>query len=130
MARRKMGDIPEKESPAPGGQTEAKVDQNEVSLLDVPEFFGDKVALITDSTSFTVFLSRQVPVLVRSQNAGTSRPAVTLHMSPQTAKDLALLLIDQIDQHEREWGQIETAFTRRRTQAEAPKKARRKTETN
>jgi hypothetical protein len=111
MAPRKASEN-KQAKPAPGARLE--VDMSEVTLLEVPEFFGDKVALFAESTSFTVVLSRQVPITIGNVNAGMSRPSVVLHLSPQTAKDLSALLDDNVKKHEAAWGTIETEYTKRR----------------
>lgn len=46
-------------------------------------------------------------------------PIAVIQMSPQTMKDLSLLVTHQIAVYEAEWGEIETEFTRRRAKAGA-----------
>jgi hypothetical protein len=87
----------------------------EVQTLPVPEFYGEQIQAFVSSNDITLGFSRMVPVMLGAQVGGTKLPAVILHLSPATAKDLSLLVGDLVAKHEKEWGKIETAYTRRRT---------------
>jgi hypothetical protein len=57
-------------------------------------------------------------------------PVAQIDMSTETAKDLAVLLSGQVEVIEKEWGVIETPYTRRKAEEQAaaskPRAARRK----
>jgi hypothetical protein len=40
-------------------------------------------------------------------------PVVQISLSPQTLKDLSLIIAGQLEQYEKDWGTIETAYTRK-----------------
>ncbi|WP_164901246.1 hypothetical protein, partial [Mesorhizobium sp. M7A.F.Ca.CA.004.04.2.1] len=81
--------------------------------LNTPEFYGASVQLFVSSTDISVIFARQVPVIAKNTHAGMMLPAAVVHLSPGTAKDLQTILARQLAEYEAEWGEIQTAYTRR-----------------
>lgn len=91
----------------------------EGEVLSVPEFYGSQIQAFADSNDLTLVFARTVPALLGPVVGGTKLPVVSVHLSPATAKDLYLLVGGLIEAHEKEWGPIETAFTRKSAGKEA-----------
>jgi hypothetical protein len=93
-----------------------------------PSFYATGVRISGDSNEFTILFQAVKHYLVDHPTAGPVDAArlesvAILSLSPQTAKDLALLLMDTILAHEKMFGPIMTSYVFRRTteQAEAEK---------
>jgi hypothetical protein len=84
--------------------------------LTVPEFYASNFHMQGTGNQFTLIMQRAIPM----QNAdemihGTLNKiqiVATVTMSPQTAKDLYLLLGDQIENHEKTFGVLTTPYTK------------------
>lgn len=66
---------------------------------------------------FTILFQRLRPLVDRNgalvPGVGVSEVVSVVTMSPQALKDLSFLLAGQIENHEKEYGEIETDYTRR-----------------
>lgn len=77
------------------------------------------IRLVADSNEIAVVFQRPKYGVVSDPkhglvDVGTIETVAVVSMSPQTAKDLLLLLEDNIQRHEKEFGTITTSYTRRR----------------
>jgi hypothetical protein len=91
-----------------------EVSIGDVKQLNVPEFYGQTVQLFVSITDITIVFARPMPSDVPGQPpGGVLVPSVTVHMSPGAAKDLQLVLSRNLASLEKEWGTIETVYTRR-----------------
>lgn len=90
----------------------------EITPVSVPSFYATSVRMAVEPHNVNLVFARMQPVDIRHGNttthAGHLAPAFMLDLSPQTAKDLLLLLQDGIAKREAEWGVIETEFSRKR----------------
>ena len=91
--------------------------------VTAPEAYATNVQIFANSNDFTLIFQRPMPVSLpgvpaESSIGGVMSPSVILHLSPGTVKDLMVVLQGLVADHEKEWGKLETAFTRKR-EAEA-----------
>ncbi|MER9070128.1 DUF3467 domain-containing protein [Mesorhizobium sp. M0902] len=102
-------------------------------LVNIPLFYVSSVRVAPSPVNFNLVFSRIQAVNFTNGNerihAGALVDVLGLDMSPQAAKDLALILKAVVDQHEKEWGPLETEFTRKvseeaKAAASAPNKSR------
>lgn len=83
-----------------------------------PYFFASSFRIASDSNIINVSLQRPTPLEIalpsgQIADAGRFDTIAVLALSPQSAKDLHLLLKDQIEKYEEAFGTIETAYMRR-----------------
>ena len=93
--------------------------------------FGAEVPTITPSTFAAAWTSNDCFVLMGRPDVGltpgapgaktapTFHPIAVLQVSPQSAKDLCLILKEAVEGYERVWGEIHTDFTRQQAAAAA-----------
>lgn len=98
----------------------------DITHVNVPDIYGTELRIYVSSNEFTCILSQPAPVIVKgAQHTAGSSPTAAIHLSPQTAKDLCLLLGHLLENYEKNWGEIETNYTRRlKEQAAAASKAK------
>jgi hypothetical protein len=87
--------------------------------LAVPTFYVSTINASLGSNEGTLTFSVTKPVIVQAGpnttiQALTQEPVVVIQMSPETAKDLAILLTERVAVHEKAWGEISTEFTKLR----------------
>lgn len=97
-------------------------------LVNVPTFHSSTVRIAPTPTNFNLIFARHQAVNFSKGNervqAATLVDVVALDMSPQAAKDLALVLMGVVKEHEKEWGILETEYTRKSAEPKpAPKAA-------
>jgi hypothetical protein len=100
-------------------------------LIQAPTFYVSSIVLHADPNNVSLLFSKHVPVEIPLGNnekipAGTQMPVVILDMSLGTAKDLSLLINDQLEKIESEWGPIVTPFTQRRAEGLSAAKSRKR----
>lgn len=88
-----------------------------VARVDAPFFYGSTFQLTAGPLDFSLIVGRQHPMFITPpegpQQFGAALEAqAIIQMSPQTAKDLMLLLRDHISRVEAEYGVIQTPFSR------------------
>ena len=89
-----------------------------ISVDNVPFFNPEVIQNSWTSNGCSIVFSRRRPVFGSDINVVEQpvvEPVAVVQMSPQTAKDLYLLLRDSVQGYEKEWGEITTAFSRSRT---------------
>ena len=79
---------------------------------EVPVFHGSSVALHIASNEWTFFVSRVVPFPDEGDKPVNVHPECIIQVSPQTAKDLYLIVKSGVEEYENDYGTIETAFSR------------------
>lgn len=86
--------------------------------VNAPAFYVTSIRTMFEPTGVSIIFSRSQPTDIphgtQVVHASAIVPAAIIDMSPQTAKDLFVLLQEQIEGYEKSWGTIETEFTRRR----------------
>jgi hypothetical protein len=112
-------DEPPPASPLPDGFQ--GILPKDVKRVDAPFFYVGAITLMTTGNDFTLVLSRARPIensdgTVNTQ-AVTSDPVAVISVTPQTLKDLFLVLTDVIPQYEAQFGELKTLFMMRRAEA-------------
>lgn len=83
--------------------------------VQAPSYYATSIRLLVEPTNASISFSRNQPVDISyGQNvihASTLVPVAIIDMSPQTAKDLYVLLKEQIESYEQKWGEIRTEYT-------------------
>ncbi len=84
-----------------------------------PKFYGSSIQLFWTSNDLTILFGRAAPFVQigsdgKSEHTNRLEPVAMIQISPQTAKDLSLLLAETVAAHEREWGVIRTEYTKAR----------------
>jgi hypothetical protein len=82
-------------------------------LVEAPEFIGSLFHLNIISNEVALLVSRAAFV-VGGDGTAPALPSFILRLSPQSLKDLSLLLSRNVERYEADWGPIETDFTRRK----------------
>jgi hypothetical protein len=96
---------------------EDKVDvPADFKIIDAPTFYASQIQVMFTGNDATIVFARtrsttsgNVPVT----NIVRSEPVAIIVMSPQTAKDLLVLLKGQTDIFEKEFGEITTPYTKK-----------------
>lgn len=101
-----------------------------VHPVEAPIFYATSVRIGFDSNDIAFTFQRRRPVQFLIDGSTTVDAAqleavAIVSMSPQTAKDILVLLEGQVSKYEDEWGTIETEFTRSRMK-KSPKKSPRR----
>ncbi len=78
--------------------------------INVPFFYASSITIQVMSNDWTFFLGKVVPLPGDKQPE--LRPTCILQVSPQTAKDLHLLMKLHLEEYEERYGTIETDFSR------------------
>lgn len=86
------------------------------NLMSVPKFGTSVFNTMISPTEFVLVCSSLMPGIDAS-GAFTPglRPECLLSLSPQAAKELSILLTDQVEQFEKEFGEMTTPFIKERT---------------
>ncbi len=81
---------------------------------EVPTFYASSFRIQGTGTGFAIFAERPAPL---EDKDGSIHPGVAkkkaealIYMSPQTLKDLSILLAKQIEVYEEEFGEINTPY--------------------
>lgn len=102
------------------GETAAQLLEkpDELRPIEAPHFFASQTYTQSAGNDFTLLFARAKPVAtskeVVAQNIALTEIVGIATMSPQTAKDLAVLLNDTIARYEEEFGKIDTPYLKRR----------------
>ena len=104
---------------SPGEQEPAKINPDHAEPLPMPVFQAGTVVLQTLGHEFMLIFQRARPAQLKSTSGLATQgvinePVAAVALSPQTLKDLSLLLADAMVLHESEYGQVQTPFTKRR----------------
>jgi hypothetical protein len=89
--------------------------------MDVPAYYASSISGSWSSNDLTITFGRGMPAMLEGgELSGTIVQAIKaqaiIAMSPQTAMDLYILLGDGLDVHQKQYGPVETDFTRARKQ--------------
>jgi hypothetical protein len=89
-----------------------------INPLLAPQYYATGVQLFHQSNDFSIIFMRSHPSITptevgKSPIMAFMQAIALIQMSPQTAKDLHVALGNQLAVYEKEWGQIETGYTRR-----------------
>lgn len=88
----------------------------QVQPVLAPQYYATGVQILQQSNDFAVIFMRSHPSVAPLKSGETVaflQVTALIQMSPQTAKDLHIALGSQICAYEKEWGPIETEYTRR-----------------
>ena len=83
--------------------------------LQVPQFVTSSVVMQATGNDFLLVISQTVPLMTvegKFTNAAKNVPIAMVTMSPQTAKDLCVLVSNTITKFEKDFGEITTPYTR------------------
>ena len=107
-----MGNDTASAAEADDGET---VDASKITQVRTPSFYVTGINVVWTGNDFNAVLTAPRPVAVegRAQLALASQAVATLSMSPQTAKDVAVLMTEMVRQFEAEWGEVDTPYLRR-----------------
>lgn len=125
MARKRRGVVPsEKDKPIA-----VPPNIGDVRPIEAPYFFVSTLNVQATGNDFAILFSRPQPVSDKGglgilANFALSQVVAIVSMSPQTAKDLAVLLTSIIHDHEKEFGEISTPYLKRRAEKNAEPKDR------
>jgi hypothetical protein len=84
----------------------------DIQVVDTPEIYASSIQGFFAGNDFVLTLARPIPAMADGKLAAVAKPAAVVHLSAQTAKDLLLVMTDQIEQHEKAFGEIQTEFSR------------------
>jgi hypothetical protein len=104
-------------SPANVSATDLQAMIAGASKIPAPIFYVTSAGLFRSSNDFILVCNRQHPVIIptlkEGQAAAINEPTAILQMSAQTLKDLYLATKDQIERYEKEFGNVETEYSRK-----------------
>ncbi len=90
----------------------------DIKPIDVPMFGGSGVTVQGTGNDFSLIFTRVRPAILAKTGqpapVALSEPAVIINVSPQTLKDLSIVLAEQVAGHEKLFGPIVSPFTRGR----------------
>ena len=91
--------------------------------VDAPLLFATSFQHQTTGNEVTILFQRPRPLEDGLKMASTAKLEVVagITMSPQSFKDLSIVMGDILTRHEQEFGVLETAYTRRRAEEAAKK---------
>lgn len=84
------------------------------NVISADTVYASVFHINTNSNEFQILFGHNA--LVMTPGIAPSVPAVIVQLSPQSVKDLCLLLQKNIATYEGEWGEIQTQFTRSESQ--------------
>jgi hypothetical protein len=83
----------------------------------VPIVHASSISAYLAGNDFTLIFARMRPVMVEGIEDGAAaamgEPVVVLQLSPGTLKDLSLACADQIAQYEKQFGVVQTEYTKK-----------------
>ena len=89
--------------------------------IDAPAYRCTSTTFVALGSEFVlqVMTSRMGELTLDGETRAVAKnePTALIHMSPQGLKDLSIILAQVLDEHEKEWGMIETPFTRKHAAA-------------
>ena len=103
MAKRSKSEVPPDANP------------DDFVPITAPEYFSSSFQISRNSNQVTIVFRHYRPLLHKSRidiGAALQEPIAVVVLSPQSAKDLALLLSRQVEEYEEEWGNLNTEFTK------------------
>lgn len=83
--------------------------------IQVPHFLASSSVMQATGNDFILVLSQTLPLTTADgqfTNAAKNIPVAMVTMSPQSAKDLQILMLDTIKRYEADFGKIVTPYTR------------------
>lgn len=92
-------------------------ESKKLTPIQAPALSATNFKLVGTGTDFVLILERVVPMYDSRGNTddiAMLQPVATVTLSPGAAKDLSLLLADQVARHEADFGVISTPFTKKR----------------
>ena len=80
-------------------------------IVTVPRYYASAIQQFTSPNDVMLVFGHSAPVL-KDGGFGepVSQPVAIVNMSPQAAKELALLLLDAVGEVEKTYGPLRTAF--------------------
>ncbi|MBV8473537.1 MAG: hypothetical protein JO107_16960 [Hyphomicrobiales bacterium] len=91
-------------------------DQQNVSVLNVPMFYASMLNVYLPGNDATVMFMRAHPAASAATPENTAlavaEPVAVVQMSVHTLKDLYLAIKSQVEQYEKEFGEIVTVYSR------------------
>ncbi|KAB2701348.1 hypothetical protein [Brucella lupini] len=104
-----------------GDMTTGNPEEQKVQKIEAPFFYASMFQTIWAGNDFTIICGRQHPGLFgnteepQTMISGVDVQAI-IAMSPQSVKDLTILLNEAVSNYEKEFGTIVTPFTKERSQ--------------
>jgi|GEM_PF-5645077 len=85
----------------------------EVTPVAAPSIYANTINITAGGNDFSLVFAKTHPAITAGRFSGNAVlvPAAVVSVSPQTAKDLYLLLQEIIPQYEKQFGQIKTLFS-------------------
>lgn len=108
--------------------------QAKLAPIEAPAFHATGMNVLWGNNSCTIVLSRGRPIVHKAGDVVNTgmlvEPIAVIHFSPQTAKDMAIILTNTVAKYEQDWGKITTEYSRKvekdaQTTARKSKKAAR-----
>jgi hypothetical protein len=91
---------------------------DDLKILDAPNFVAQSMSIQGNGNGFLLLFQQRLPLQTPDgalyMKALKNTVVATVTLSPQTLKDLSLVLSDTVGRYEKEFGKIETPYTRRR----------------
>lgn len=88
-----------------------------VQPITAPQYFASGLQVQGTSNEYLLMMTQIKPVIIgvgqQQTQAAIVDTVALLHVSPGTLKDMSLLLASTVAQHEKDWGKVETEYTRR-----------------
>jgi hypothetical protein len=88
--------------------------------LNVPHLDASSLVIHATGNNFVLLFKRPVPISPHAgfpPNAMIYDPVASISCSPQTVKDISLMLNDVVADYEKEYGNIHTVYTKQREAA-------------
>ncbi len=97
----------------PKGEPAADFNTDDYTPISAPEFFSSHFQINHTSNQFTIVFNKLRQLAhkqTREPSAALLETAAVITLSPQSAKDLSVLLAKQLRGYEKEWGELRTQY--------------------
>jgi hypothetical protein len=102
----------------PGGE-QPQIGPSDLTFINAPTFYVDGTSVSVPLNDAVIVFVRgkpaTLPNIASNQLAFVAEPTAIVQMSVRTLKDLHLSISIEIEKYEKEFGKIETNFTRQQT---------------
>jgi len=83
--------------------------------VSAPSFYASAFRIMGTGNDFVIIMDRAVPLQGQeATNYAMLQPVAIVSVSPGALKDLSIVLAEQVEKHEKEFGKIVTHFTKSR----------------
>jgi hypothetical protein len=108
-------------SDRPGPQANAAPNPADYEPIDAPLVSASAVAVQSSINEFVLIFQQTRPVISKKTQSiadvALNQPVAVVSVSPQTLKDMWLLIGDSVERYEKEFGQLTTPYMKRRAAA-------------